>query len=42
MNSEVNQNTSAQSGEMMQIKIALAKTITASFGMTVGYLNASF
>jgi hypothetical protein len=39
MNSKVNHNTSAQSGVMLRIKVALAKTITTRFGMTVGYLN---
>jgi hypothetical protein len=41
MNSELKQSTSAQCGVMLRIKTALAKTITKSFGMTVGYLNAT-
>jgi hypothetical protein len=41
MNSNINQNTSAQYGVMLRINVALAKTITTRFGTTVGYLNAT-
>ena len=39
MNSEVQQNTRAQSGEMLGIQTASAKMIIISFRMIEGYLN---